>query len=140
MSADALLSRLEGVRKTGADRWIARCPAHDDGNPSLAIRALPDGRVLAKCFALCDIEDVITAAGLDMTVLFPERPLSPNTTIERRPFNAHDVLRCVAFEVTIARLCSSAMRAGEALSDEDDARLALAFTRLMAADGMINVN
>ena len=30
MIADALLSCLDGVRRTGADRWLARCPAHDE--------------------------------------------------------------------------------------------------------------
>ena len=37
MLADKLLSRVDGVRSTGQDRWQARCPAHDDKTPSLAI-------------------------------------------------------------------------------------------------------
>ncbi len=44
MTADVLLSRLDGACRTGPGRWIARCPAHDDRHPSLAVRELEDGR------------------------------------------------------------------------------------------------
>ena len=42
MIADKLISQLESVRSTGGDRWIARCPAHEDKSPSLAIREVED--------------------------------------------------------------------------------------------------
>ena len=135
MSVDGLLARLVAVRRTGADRWIARCPAHTDKRPSLAVRELDDGRVLAHCHAGCSIDEVVAAVGLGLEDLYPPTPRAPHAVKgTRRPFNAHDVLRCVAFEVTVARLCSAAMRAGEALSDEDDARLGVAMSRLMAAE------
>ena len=35
MNADTLLSRLDKVKLTGPDKWVARCPAHDDRGPSL---------------------------------------------------------------------------------------------------------
>jgi hypothetical protein len=38
---------------------MARCPAHDDGTPSLAIREGRDGRILLKCHAGCTQWDVI---------------------------------------------------------------------------------
>jgi putative DNA primase/helicase len=40
--------------------WIARCPAHDDRNPSLSIRDA-DGKVLVKCHAGCSQDAVIGA-------------------------------------------------------------------------------
>jgi hypothetical protein len=40
-----LLDRLQGVKRTGPSRWIARCPAHEDRRPSLAVRELDDGRL-----------------------------------------------------------------------------------------------
>ena len=73
MSADIFLSRLDRVRSTGHDRWIARCPAHDDGRASLSVRELDDGRVLAHCFAGCGAADVLAAVGLDFDVLYPKR-------------------------------------------------------------------
>jgi hypothetical protein len=48
-----LLSHLDGARRITDSRYIAKCPAHDDGDPSLSIRQLPDSRILIKCFAGC---------------------------------------------------------------------------------------
>ena len=63
MSADTLLEHLAGVR--GKDgQWMARCPAHEDRRPSLAIREEPDGRVLLHCFAGCAVQEVLSAVGL----------------------------------------------------------------------------
>jgi hypothetical protein len=47
----------------GADRWSASCPSHQGKNPSLSIRELPDGRVLVRCWAGCDVAEVVAAAG-----------------------------------------------------------------------------
>src|SRR5580765_7266512 len=66
MTAELLLSKLDGVRSRGPDAWLARCPAHDDRRPSLSIRELPDGRLLVHDFAGCSVEDVLTALGLDL--------------------------------------------------------------------------
>jgi len=69
MRAEELLSRLERVKKNGADKWMARCPAHDDKNPSLSISEEAD-RVLLKCHAGCKTEAVVEALGLAMSNLF----------------------------------------------------------------------
>jgi len=69
--AAPLLSRLEGVRSAGANRWYARCPAHDDRAPSLSIRDA-ENRVLIHCFAECDPEAVLKAVGLRWRDLYPE--------------------------------------------------------------------
>ena len=42
---DCVLSRLERVKRTGPDRWVAQCPAHDDRRPSLSIRKAEDHKV-----------------------------------------------------------------------------------------------
>lgn len=57
MNAETLARGLGG-RRTGAT-WLACCPAHDDREPSLAIRDGDDGRVLVHCHAGCDQRDVI---------------------------------------------------------------------------------
>lgn len=138
MSAETLLSRLEGVRKTGADRWIARCPARVDKHPSLSIRELPDGRVLVHDFGGATVEEVLDAVGLSFDALFPERPLSHHTKIERRPYNAHDILACFALETAIVLDCANQLRAGIALSLEDHARLVTACGRLVAGLDIAN--
>jgi hypothetical protein len=129
MTADALLSRLDRVRKTGAGRWIARCPAHDDRSPSLAVRELDDGRVLAHCFGGCDAASVLDAAGLTFEDLFPERLPGDNLRKERRPFNAADVLRCLAFEALVVHQCARCILQGTQLTDLDRERLLVAVSR-----------
>lgn len=73
VSAAKLLDRLEGVRRTGNDRWLAKCPAHEDRSPSLSIRELGDGRVLVHDFAGCDLDSILGAVGLEAADLFPPR-------------------------------------------------------------------
>ena len=57
MTAEELTRRLGGV--WDGDRGTARCPAHDDKNPSLSIANKPGGGVLVHCFADCSQEKVI---------------------------------------------------------------------------------
>ena len=53
-----ILDRLSGVKETSTG-WVARCPAHDDHDPSLSIREGADGRVLLKCFTGCDHKKIV---------------------------------------------------------------------------------
>ena len=59
MTAETIANALGG-RKTGPG-WIARCPAHDDREPSLSIATGKDGKVLLRCHAGCDQAQVIDA-------------------------------------------------------------------------------
>lgn len=129
MRCDALLSRLERVRRTGNGRWISRCPAHDDKGPSLAVRELDDGRVLLHCFAGCEAQNVLDAVGLALEDLFPERIGGDIVKRERRPFNAVDVLRCLSFEAIVLCQYATCLAKGEALTVEAKDRLLTAAKR-----------
>jgi putative DNA primase/helicase len=59
VKAEAIAKALGGC-KVGSN-WMARCPAHDDRDPSLAIQDAPDGKVLLRCHAGCDQLRVIAA-------------------------------------------------------------------------------
>src|SRR4051812_28385711 len=98
MAVDTLLSRLDGVKPNGRDKWVSRCPSHEDRAPSLSIRAMPDGRVLVHCFAGCGAADVIGAVGLDFGDLF-EKALGDHMPPVRHPFSASDALRALKKEV-----------------------------------------
>jgi hypothetical protein len=50
LTLDVALSRLAGVRRCGTG-WVARCPAHEDREPSLSIAASAGGQLLLYCFA-----------------------------------------------------------------------------------------
>ncbi|MDP9362889.1 MAG: DUF3987 domain-containing protein, partial [Chloroflexota bacterium] len=60
------------ARKNGAG-WKCRCPAHDDGTPSLSIAEGNDGRVLLKCHAGCETVDVLAKVGLKLADLYPPK-------------------------------------------------------------------
>src|SRR4051812_42102059 len=79
MSAQVVVDRLDGVRRTGNGRWLARCCAHEDRAPSLSIRELADGRVLLHCFAGCSVGDVLARIELEISDLFPDDPQRDRT-------------------------------------------------------------
>jgi hypothetical protein len=63
-------------------QFTARCPAHDDHNPSLSITGTPTGNVLLYCHAGCSTQAVIDALGITFSDLFPPDP-DRNTPTER---------------------------------------------------------
>lgn len=137
-----LLPKLDKVRQTGVNKWIARCPAHDDKSPSLAITEQGDGRILIYCFAGCTLsspELVLNAIGLDITALFPEQSKGGRyLPTERRSFSPTDVLRCLSLEATFLLVVSSDLRQGIPLSDSDHSRLLIAAQRIDRAVEVAN--
>lgn len=59
-----LLPRLEGVKNQGG-YFVARCPAHDDHEPSLSITPGKTQPIVLRCHAGCQTEDILAA--LDLT-------------------------------------------------------------------------
>jgi RecA-family ATPase len=84
---DVVLARLDRHKAKGHGQWIARCPAHDDRNPSLSIKEGENGAVLLKCFAGCDTAAVVAAMGLELSDLFPPRDsASRGSSVVQRNF------------------------------------------------------
>lgn len=133
MSADTLLAKLDGVRATGRGRWLAKCPAHADGSPSLSIRELDDGRVLLHCFALCSVADVLAAVGLDFDALYPPRAIDHHVRRERDPFATRDVLLALADETQLAAIVAGRVAYGYAVDWNELDRLMTAVGRIAAA-------
>lgn len=68
MTCAEFLSRLQGVRRSG-NRWMARCPAHEDENASLSV-AESGGKILLHDFGGCATEAILAVMGLQMSDLF----------------------------------------------------------------------
>lgn len=67
----------------GARDKMVLCPAHDDKNPSLAIKTGDDGRILLDCKAGCPTESICSALGVNMKDLFADNHNSePMTTFD----------------------------------------------------------
>ena len=65
MNAATIARALKG-RRVGF-QWIARCPAHDDRDPSLSLKDADNGKVLVHCHAGCtqaQVIDELRALGL----------------------------------------------------------------------------
>ena len=60
---DDFLNLLEKVKPVKGNEYQARCPAHDDKNPSLSVTE-SDGRILVHCHAGCSYKEIINALGL----------------------------------------------------------------------------
>jgi DNA primase len=68
MTLDQILEKFEGAKQHGKN-YLALCPAHTDGEPSLSISQNGE-RVLMHCFSGCKTEDILAALGLKMSDLF----------------------------------------------------------------------
>jgi hypothetical protein len=133
MSADVLLKKLNGVKRTGADRWVARCPSHDDRRPSLGVRTLDDGRTLLICRAGCATAEVLAAVGLTFDALYPERAIEHRVPGEHQPLDAWNTLRSLPTELAIIIIYVSDVRAGRDISKADHVRFLTAVERIRRA-------
>lgn len=136
---DNLLGRLDGVKQTGAGKWIARCSAHEDRRPSLSIREAPDGRVLVHCWAGCAAVEVVGTVGLSLADLF-EKPLGNLPPLRpRERWDRGDVWQLLAHESAIAAIAAADAAAGRPVGDADAARAGLAADRLADAVATLGV-
>ena len=124
---DWLLTRLDGVRKSG-NGWAARCPAHDDSEPSLRIEERGE-TVLLHCFAGCATEDVLAACGATWADIYPPKPqgetqpsdaskkyaqrLLPGDRVRWRPEQVRD------YHLAFCEVCASDMAAGQIIGRDD---------------------
>ena len=101
-----VLGRLHGVTCEREGQWQARCPAHEDKNPSLSVGIGDDGRVLLDCKAGCSFDAVVQALGLRKADLFPSDNGRAKANVHKRIVAAYDytdaqgelLYQCVRFE------------------------------------------
>jgi len=132
MTVDTLLSRLDGVRRSGGGH-VARCPAHEDRTASLSIAEGDAGRVLVHCFAGCATSDVLAAVGMELADLFPEREQDRSPQGRRqfvREQSRDVVLAVVARESAVVAAAAHAIVDGALLDSDDLTRLAIALERI----------
>lgn len=122
MTTQELIDRLDKVRQTGPDKWIARCPAHDDGRPSLSIRDA-NGKILLTCFAGCTASEIVSALGLKLSDLFSDACDKTRRT-RRDPAAEHERL--------VLEIARADMKRGTELNATDTGRVELALNRLEA--------
>ena len=133
--AERLLKLLHRVQSPGQGQWSASCPTsthkHGDRSRCLSIKELSDGRLLLKCFAGCDNEDVLSAVGLSFSDLYPDKRESDHGQPARWP--ARDLLIVISDEAMVVHIAAEQLASGQALRPEDRERLTLAGNRIRTA-------
>lgn len=139
---ETLLTRLDAVRKAGKG-WIARCPAHEDGSPSLSVAGGDDGRVLLRCFGGCTAAEIVAAVGLELADLFPQR-MKPTTPDQQRALRTaaresewKAALRVLDREATVVLIAAGAIERGEVFTDDARQRLITATQRIADARAVL---
>jgi hypothetical protein len=101
MSLSTVIRALEprGLRKTGAQSWIARCPSHDDQKASLTVGQGEQGKALLKCQAGCDIENIVSALGLTLGDLFPDKHPSASASKIVAQYDYRDEMGTLLYQV-----------------------------------------
>ncbi len=85
MTYDEVLTHFQ-VKKRQQDKAQCQCPAHDDRQASLTVTKGRDS-VLIHCHAGCDIDNVLSAAGLKKSDLFYQ---------EKRTGSSWQAKKCVS--------------------------------------------
>jgi len=132
MAIDSLLSDLDGVRETGHKKYVARCPAHEDRSPSLAIKDCGDGRVLIHCFAGCETEDVLSAVGLTFADLMPER-INGQHSFRPQRFDTRQVLATLDHESLVVAIIGADFLEYRAIDNPTWSRLSKSVERINTA-------
>lgn len=68
---ETVLAGLE-AKSAGDRKWKARCPAHEDRNPSLSVWLDDAGNVGLKCHAGCVTKAIAAALGIEVRDLFAD--------------------------------------------------------------------
>ena len=133
---DKILARLDGVKRTQKG-WIARCPAHDDRNPSLSIARGDDGRVLMRCWAGCSALDIVQSIGLDLGDLF-HKEHNTHQGRQRLYPSARQILEVIKRDVWIVLIAAQDTHNGKLLSDSDMESLTQSVANLQKIIGACN--
>lgn len=106
MNLDVFRERLDGIRER-RDGFLAKCPAHQDRDPSLSVTDSGD-RVLLHCFAGCTPADILAAIGLTWREAFrdeykPEQVQPSLRVHERRKLAKSHSLEFTILEIEAVR-------------------------------------
>jgi hypothetical protein len=144
MSAANLVSRLEGVIKTGKG-WRARCPAHGSKQTSIAIVESDNGTILLNAFCGCSTHDVLAAIGLTVGDLFQRRDLKSMSPSERSQLRQaaliprwRAALDVLATEAGVVLIAANQLGDGLSLSDTGLSRLRVAALRVFDAQEVLH--
>lgn len=69
LDASQILDKLVSPKQQSKNVWVAKCPSHEDREPSLTVTETCD-RLLVHCHAGCDIRDILKSLDISYKDLF----------------------------------------------------------------------
>ena len=68
------LNKLQKLKQTKNNEWVACCPVHDDKNPSMHIKISDEGDLLLHCFGChAPYLEILGSLGFDAFDFIPEQ-------------------------------------------------------------------
>jgi putative DNA primase/helicase len=96
MDIQSILNKLESVKSTGSNQWMAKCPCHKDDKPSLGLTVSPQGKLVVNCLAGCNWKNIYKALGL--TAKPQNLPRTIETTYDYRDENGNLLFQSVRYK------------------------------------------
>ena len=127
-----VLSKLEGVKQVGTNKWKAKCPVHNDNNPSMTV-SVKDNRVLCYCFS-CQAtgKDVAEAIGLPVSSLFADKH-----QVDKSEWRKKKLLEEKASDELFLKIYESWKAAGKYIPWKDQKRYKIAINRIQSIENML---
>ena len=127
-----VLSKLDGVKQVGTNKWKAKCPVHNDKNPSMTV-SVKDNKVLCYCFS-CQAtgKDVAAALGLPVSSLF-ENPM----TVDKSEWRKKKLLEEKTSDEMFLKIYQSWEQAGKYIPWSDKKRYKIAINRVQSIENIL---
>jgi hypothetical protein len=121
---DSLIRALgENIRSVGTDKWICRCPVHNDKDFAMSIKRNHDNSVMAHCFA-CGANGLglYRALDLDLSEMFGDN--------DSKSFIPEQIKSTYLEDKIVAAMHKAARERGDYISLQDNKRNRLAVARM----------
>jgi 5S rRNA maturation endonuclease (ribonuclease M5) len=142
MQLAEFLSHFQNTKPADDGQWSARCPAHDDNRASLGINQSAPEHYLVNCLAGCQVDAVLSAAGLKMQDLFPPKQEQSRivATYDYRDESGALLFQTVRFEPKDFRQRVPTFEGGWSWKLGTTRRVLYRLPELVAADPLEEVN
>ena len=129
MKIDEIIASMPWARRNGPDKWMCKCPAHEDRSASLSISHV-NGQTLVHCFAGCSPDEIMQAIGMRVSDLWdtitPSTHYDPPKLGNIPRHSIGDMFPILLMEAEILATATREIMAGRTLSVRDQARIILA--------------
>lgn len=127
-----VLSKLDGVKQVGSNKWKAKCPVHNDNNPSMTV-SVKDNKVLCYCFS-CQAtgKDVAEAIGLPVSSLFADK-----LQVDKSEWRRKKLLEEKASDEMFLKIYQSWEQAGKYIPWSDKKRYKIAINRVQSIENIL---